>query len=1208
MFRPHYWPIVYLLLAAGIFWTAIGRCEDRPRWAAPAVRDAISVRDGKSGQAISLDAMLDALAVADAVFLGETHTDETTHRVELAVYEGLLQRKQDRVVLALEMFERDVQQALDDYLAGRIDEPQLLAESRPWGNYSSAYRPLIERAKTAGRPVIASNFPGSLRMRFAMQDAAAIEDLSPDEAKLIPRQFHPNTEAYWRRVDNAVRGHRAMMGAGDKDSRLYSTQSLWDNSMGESCADAIEKYSEHMVLHINGGFHSAYWDGTVHQLQVRRPGVSIKTVSIVPSMNPASVELEGEPVADFVVLAEARATDLNDGTWSVYAQQEVQYRLHLPAGASEQHKVPLLIWLNDDGLTSTDGLDLWKDRLGSEAAIVVIESPYRETQLDLGVGGRWFWPDTFSSDLGNMVVAGERIWGYVMRHYPVDPTRVCVAGEGAGGTVAAAIALLSDRMDLRAVTVDPSHYAKLKDFPLPLPEQYGEVAPPTKSLQVIGNRDDQRWWSSELEQYTGIGIPSEMELRTEDPWQQEAQQENAIRTALGLDQLEEKAVEPRRFILAEDDLPRRRHWSRLHALWAAADAGAPVAVVSESPGDSAIEIPTTIRPEAFSTAGTLPECPGPFGGTTVVVLSPSSSEDIFQRWLAIEENDPLAKESRFHRLRVARPAASGRDLASVLAKLSSENRKNILIVPDAFCADADSLRSLKRTVRPFENEMTLHWLPGLGGCRIKLDAEALTATDLPLKHAIVVTLSPETHAIRVRDRIELPQSMRQAGQEFTLYSGLTIAASNPAVERIEPRDEDQPARYRLVTDPEAGILEISYEGVIRHELSEQKEEYTRGFRQTNGLIGAEGVYLDGGSDWVPRFDDRLIRFTLEVPLPENWHVISQGSGTSRNEQGLARWESGGLVEQVYLVGGPVHRYRDAAGAVETLVYLHERDEALASKYLDATARYIEMYRNLIGPYPYGKFALVENFWETGYGMPSFTLLGPQVLRFPFILHSSYPHEILHNWWGNSVFVDYQSGNWCEGLTAYLADHLVQEQRGLGGDYRRNALQKYRNYVQEGRDFPLVEFRERHNAATEAVGYGKALMMNHMLRLQIGDDAFRKGLTSFYRQYRGKRASFADLQEQFAAVAQRDLGDFFRQWTQRTGAAVVGSGRRGSHQDCRRFFGQRCVGPDPGGGPLLARCARHSQYGRGCHNGVGHREPTATNVCHRHPLGTGLTAC
>ena len=212
---------------------------------------------------------------------------------------------------------------------------------------------------------------------------------------------------------------------------------------------------------------------------------------------------------------------------------------------------------------------------------------------------------------------------------------------------------------------------------------------------------------------------------------------------------------------------------------------------------------------------------------------------------------------------------------------------------------------------------------------------------------------------------------------------------------------------------------------------------------------------------------------------------------------------------------------------------------MARKYLDATAQYLEMYRQLIGPYAYGKFALVENFWETGYGMPSFTLLGPQVIRFPFILHSSYPHEILHNWWGNSVLVDYEKGNWCEGLTAYLADHLVQEQRGLGDEYRRSTLQKYRDYVRDGRDFPLTEFRERHSAATEAVGYGKALMMDHMLRRQIGDDAFRAGLATFYRQHRGQRASFDDLRAAFEAAAATDLRGFFEQWTTRAGAPVLG---------------------------------------------------------------------
>ena len=89
----------------------------------------------------------------------------------------------------------------------------------------------------------------------------------------------------------------------------------------------------------------------------------------------------------------------------------------------------------------------------------------------------------------------------------------------------------------------------------------------------------------------------------------------------------------------------------------------------------------------------------------------------------------------------------------------------------------------------------------------------------------------------------------------------------------------------------------------------------------------------------------------------------------------------------------------------------------------------QMYRELVGAYPYSKFAVVENFWESGLGMPSFTLLGPRVIRLPFVWKSSLPHEIAHNWWGNGVFVDMRRGNWSEGLTAYLADHLIKEQRG-----------------------------------------------------------------------------------------------------------------------------------------------------------------------------------
>ena len=417
-------------------------------------------------------------------------------------------------------------------------------------------------------------------------------------------------------------------------------------------------------------------------------------------------------------------------------------------------------------------------------------------------------------------------------------------------------------------------------------------------------------------------------------------------------------------------------------------------------------------------------------------------------------------------------------------------------------------------------------------------------------HALDVTLDAASGRVSVVADVTPAGDAREV--EFLLHGRLTITKAEPAVTELPAGDvswlgdieggETQRApavkRYR-VTLPRAGAsFRVEYAGVFDFSLSDAKEEYTRGFRSTPGLVSPTGVYLPGASGWYPLLGRALVTFDVAVTQPDGWRVVSEGSGTSRGSDGRARWASKDPVDQIHLVGGPLRIATLAAGAVEAQVYLHEDDAALAGKYLAATAQYLEMYRALIGPYPYTKFALVENFWETGYGMPSFTLLGPQIIRFPFILTSSYPHEILHNWWGNSVFVDEQRGNWSEGLTAYVADHLMQEQRGEDATYRRSTLQKYRDYVSTSQDFPLVEFRGRHSAATEAVGYGRTMMGFHMLRRQVGDDDFRKFLARFYRDFRGRRASFDDVRTTMEAVSGRELAKFFEDWIARPGAPAL----------------------------------------------------------------------
>lgn len=436
-------------------------------------------------------------------------------------------------------------------------------------------------------------------------------------------------------------------------------------------------------------------------------------------------------------------------------------------------------------------------------------------------------------------------------------------------------------------------------------------------------------------------------------------------------------------------------------------------------------------------------------------------------------------------------------------------------------------------------------------------------------HRLTVALDPAAHELAVDDRMLL---LRGGTVEFVLNRQLAISSSDPRVEEVPSRDvaadsgaaagaEVALRHYRVRLPERGGKLHLTYSGRFDFGLGTQQEEYQRGFRDTAGIVSPEGVYLAGDGHWYAQFAHpapatELVEFELTARAPEGWHLVSQGNGTSRDEQGFARWSSGGEMDEIYLVGGRLTRSHRAvpavpavagaaAPAIEAEVFLRQEDAALAERYLAATAQYLDMYSRLIGPYPYGKFALVENFWETGFGMASFTLLGPQVLRMPFIVTTSYPHEILHNWWGNSVFVDYASGNWCEGLTAYMADHLMAEQRGLGAAHRRDRLQDYASYVGDlkgGRDFPLVEFRSRHSAATEAVGYGKTMMGFHMLRRKMGDDRFRAWAAEFYREQRGRVTSFSDvlhsMERAMGGNGGPDLARFFRDWTERAGAAAL----------------------------------------------------------------------
>jgi hypothetical protein len=431
-----------------------------------------------------------------------------------------------------------------------------------------------------------------------------------------------------------------------------------------------------------------------------------------------------------------------------------------------------------------------------------------------------------------------------------------------------------------------------------------------------------------------------------------------------------------------------------------------------------------------------------------------------------------------------------------------------------------------------------------------------------IHHDLKINLEPTGHFIKVEDKITLPAELIEPEILFLHHGGLDVKSATPDVrveliaeeamaERLDTAGEkfdipqDIPYKlYKIIGVPDTKDeieIFISYQGKIHHPVQQISKEYARGFSETPGIISEEGVYLAGASYWLPWFNDGLVTFDMTVSVEADWRVISQGKKTEESpDEALysVRWESPEPMDEVFLIAAKFNQYHKQIGNVNVLAYLRSDDPSLANKYLETTAQYLEMYNKLIGQYPYTKFALIENFWETGYGMPSFTLLGQKVIRFPFILHSSYPHELLHNWWGNSVFVDYDNGNWCEGLTAYMADHLIKEQRGQGAEYRRSALQAYTDYVNDQNEFPLSEFISRTDASSSSIGYNKSMMIFNMLRYEVGDDIFTRAMQKFYRNNKFRRAGFNDIRAAFNEVSDKEYKDFFSQWVNRKGAPVL----------------------------------------------------------------------
>jgi aminopeptidase N len=421
-------------------------------------------------------------------------------------------------------------------------------------------------------------------------------------------------------------------------------------------------------------------------------------------------------------------------------------------------------------------------------------------------------------------------------------------------------------------------------------------------------------------------------------------------------------------------------------------------------------------------------------------------------------------------------------------------------------------------------------------------------------HHLIIQIDPSQHLLKAEDRLEINlKSGRPKTLSFLLHPKLKITRIvDLRTGQSLPWSETHFSAHARRLDvslqrvEESLLLSIFYEGPVYDPIvKEGGLQFVKG-DQTTGLIGSEGVYLSSSTYWYPGKPDSMAKFQLEGTIPEPFRIVTQGELVSENLKDgnwRSKWVNGLPSESLTLVAGKYTVKKREVGGVKLSTYFFQEDDRFSEIFLNAAEEYLKLYSDLLGPYPYKKFDIVQNFFASGYGIPTFTLLAPETIRQgkEFLRPGALDHEIVHSWWGHYVSYRPGTGNWVEALTTYCTNYYYKELKmtnEVAHKHRRDILQKYAIQVSPLQDYPLRKFEVKETELDGQIGYGKGSMVFHMLRRIVGKDLFFSALRKFAAQYGGQQAGWEDIKKIFEETCGKKLDGFFSQWLDRPGGPQI----------------------------------------------------------------------
>lgn len=279
----------YLVLLFLSFFTSAIFAQQKPAY----------VLYNANGKKVSYKKMIKQLAKKDIVLFGEFHNNAIAHWLELAVAKDLSEQR--NLIFGAEMFEADNQQALNDYLAGKITAKGLDSAARLWNNYKTDYAPIVNFAKEKNAPFIATNIPRRYASLVSKKGFEALDTLPALEKTWmapLPMDYDANLPGYVKMVE--------MMG-GHGGANMPKAQATKDATMAYFILQHFKPGS--LFIHYNGAFHSDNYDGINWYLKRKNTELKYATISTVSQKNIKELLAENKGKADFIICVDEDMTN-----------------------------------------------------------------------------------------------------------------------------------------------------------------------------------------------------------------------------------------------------------------------------------------------------------------------------------------------------------------------------------------------------------------------------------------------------------------------------------------------------------------------------------------------------------------------------------------------------------------------------------------------------------------------------------------------------------------------------------------------------------------------------------------------------------------------------------------------------------------------------------------------------------------------------------